>query len=102
MLQTDAGACLLPLEEGMGYAESSLLEPWGCVMAAYTQRRRLSPKKGGTMWMVGQPGTDAPFTFSTGCEAPTTVVTDRRSPLCPAADDDDRQEHHRAQRTRTI
>ncbi len=58
----------------MGYAESSLLEPWGCVMAAYTQRRRLSPKKGGTMWMVGQPGNDAPFTFSTGCEAPTTVV----------------------------
>ena len=35
VLKTDAGACLLPVEEEMGYAESSLLEPWGCVMAAY-------------------------------------------------------------------
>jgi len=44
VLETDTGACLLPLSDDMGYAESSLLEPWGCVMAAYTQRRRLSPK----------------------------------------------------------
>jgi threonine dehydrogenase-like Zn-dependent dehydrogenase len=45
VLKTDAGACLLPLDDGMGYAESSLLEPWGCVVGAYTQRRRLTPKK---------------------------------------------------------
>ena len=47
VLDTDAGACLLPLEGNMGYAEASLLEPWGCVVAAYTQRRRLEPKEGG-------------------------------------------------------
>lgn len=74
VLKTDAGACLLPLEEGMGYAESSLLEPWGCVMAAYTQRRRLTPKRDGSMWIIGQPGDATTFTFSAGLDAPTTIV----------------------------
>jgi len=74
VLKTDAGACLLPLEDGMGYAESSLLEPWGCVMAAYTQRRRLTPKKGGLMWIIGQPGDSTSYTFSSGLDAPASVV----------------------------
>jgi threonine dehydrogenase-like Zn-dependent dehydrogenase len=74
VLKTDTGACLLPLEDGMGYAESSLLEPWGCVMAAYTQRRRLTPKKGGTMWIVGQPGEARSYTFSSGLDAPATFI----------------------------
>jgi len=74
VLKTDAGVCLLPLDEEMGYAESSLLEPWGCVMAAYTQRRRLAPKQGGVMWIVGQPGDSTVFTFSAGLEAPATVI----------------------------
>jgi len=56
VLVTDAGACLLPLDDCMGYAESSLLEPWGCVMGAYTQRRRLAPRTGGSLWIVGRPG----------------------------------------------
>ncbi len=74
VLKTDAGACLLPLEDDMGYAESSLLEPWGCVMAAYTQRRRLTPKKGGVMWVVGTPGDAASYTFSSGLDAPASFV----------------------------
>jgi len=74
VLKTDAGACLLPVDEEMGYAESSLLEPWGCVMAAYTQRRRLDPKPAGVMWIVGQPGDDTVFTFSKGLNAPATIV----------------------------
>jgi L-sorbose 1-phosphate reductase len=74
VLKTDTGACLLPIEEGMGYAESSLLEPWGCVMAAYTQRRRLTPKEGGTMWIIGQPGDLTSFTFSAGLDAPATII----------------------------
>ena len=45
MLETDDGACLLPLPDSFGYAEASTLEPWGCVMAAYTQRRRLEPQE---------------------------------------------------------
>ncbi len=74
VLKTDAGACVLPIEDDMGYAESSLLEPWGCVMAAYTQRRRLNPKQGGVMWIVGQPGDKTEFTFSAGLDAPAMVV----------------------------
>ena len=74
VLKTDTGACLLPLEDGMGYAESSLLEPWGCVMAAYTQRRRLNPKKDGTMWMIGQPDDSTSYTFSSGSNAPASFI----------------------------
>ena len=80
VLQTDAGACLLPVAEDMGYAESSLLEPWGCVLAAYTQRRRLTPKSGGRMWIVGRPGDATVYAFSHGLEAPNApaiiVLTD--------------------------
>jgi L-sorbose 1-phosphate reductase len=74
MLDTDDGACLLPLPDTMGYAEASTLEPWGCVMAAYTQRRRLEPKVGGTMWIIGRPGDEREYLFSSGLDAPATIV----------------------------
>lgn len=74
VLETDAGACLLPLEGDLGYAEASLLEPWGCVMAAYTQRRRLVPQAGGTMWIVGCVGDETLYEFSSALEAPGTIV----------------------------
>ena len=76
VLETDAGACLLSVADDMGYAESSLLEPWGCVMAAYTQRRRLFPKAGGMMWVVGQPGDETTFNFSQAFAPATIVLTD--------------------------
>ncbi len=76
VLETDEGACLLPIADDMGYAESSLLEPWGCVMAAYTQRRRLSPKAGGMMWIIGQPGDAPAFTCSETFAPATIVLTD--------------------------
>ena len=74
VLETDTGACLLSVDDGMGYAESALLEPWGCVAAAYTQRRRLDPKPGGTMWIIGQPDDSTEFTFSKGLDTPATIV----------------------------
>ena len=74
MLDTDDGACLLPIPDSMGYAEASTLEPWGCVMAAYTQRRRLEPKDGGTMWILGRPGDEREYDFSAGLDAPGTIV----------------------------
>lgn len=74
VLVTDEGACLLPLVDDMGYAEASLLEPWGCVMAAYTQRRRLEPKSGGVMWILGQPGDERAYQFSAGLTAPAAIV----------------------------
>ena len=58
----------------MGYAEFALLEPWGCVAAAYTQRRRLEPKTGGTLWIIGQPDDTTEFTFSKGLDAPATII----------------------------
>lgn len=76
MMETDAGVCLLPLDDEMGYAESSLLEPWGCVIAAYTQRRRLTPKPGGSLWIVGRPGDDTRYTFSASLAPATVVLTD--------------------------
>ncbi len=74
MLETDDGPCLLPIPDTMGYAEASTLEPWGCVMAAYTQRRRLEPRTGGTMWITGRPGDERDYLFSSGLDAPATIV----------------------------
>ena len=74
MLETDEGECLLPVDDSMGYAEASLLEPWGCVLAAYTQRRRLDPKDGGVMWIIGTPGDDAEYCFSKGLDAPAVII----------------------------
>lgn len=84
VLETDAGACLLPLEGNMGYAEASLLEPWGCVVAAYTQRRRLEPKVGGVMWLVGRPGDESEYAFSAGLDAPATIVLTDAPPAVQA------------------
>ncbi|MFQ3230136.1 alcohol dehydrogenase catalytic domain-containing protein [Reinekea sp.] len=74
VLVTDAGACLLKVSDQMGFAESALLEPWGCVWASYTQRRRLEPKQDGVMWIVGEAGDSHEYTFSKGLEAPKTIV----------------------------
>lgn len=74
VLVTDEGECLLPVTDDLSYAEAALLEPWGCVMAAYTQRRRLWPKQGGIMWIVGRPGDERVYQFSAGLDAPATIV----------------------------
>src|SRR5260370_12609909 len=76
VLDTDAGPCPLPVDEDLGYAESSWLEPWGCVMGAYTQRRRLTPKAGGTAWIIGQPGDATEFTCSLHLSPAVIVLTD--------------------------
>jgi threonine dehydrogenase-like Zn-dependent dehydrogenase len=74
VLETDAGSCLLKVSDELGFAESALLEPWGCVWASYTQRRRLQPKEQGIMWIVGQPGDSTDYQFSAGLTSPATVV----------------------------
>ncbi|MEH0022633.1 MAG: alcohol dehydrogenase catalytic domain-containing protein [Desulfobacter sp.] len=74
VLETDAGSCLLKTSEKLGFAEAALLEPWGCVWAAYTQRRRLTPKEGGVMWIVGRESDNTAYGFSKGLEAPETVI----------------------------
>jgi threonine dehydrogenase-like Zn-dependent dehydrogenase len=71
-----AGKCyvLTVPDSELGYAETALTEPWACVEAAYTQRRRLSPKVGGTMWIVGQPGDTGKYGFSVGLDQPAMIV----------------------------
>jgi threonine dehydrogenase-like Zn-dependent dehydrogenase len=74
VLKGDDGAYVLSVEPELGYAETALTEPWACVEASYTQRRRLTPLVGGTMWIVGQDGDETPYTFSAGFEAPATII----------------------------
>lgn len=74
VLNADQQTYVLPLPGELGYAETALTEPWACVEAAYTQRRRLTPRPDGSMWIVGQPGDAADYQFSTGLEAPTLIV----------------------------
>ncbi len=74
IFDTDEGVCLLPVGKDMGYAAASFLEPWGCVFASYTQRRRLEPNQGGTMWIVGRPEESRSFTFSKFLERPARFV----------------------------
>jgi threonine dehydrogenase-like Zn-dependent dehydrogenase len=84
VLETDTGPGLLPLEGPMGYAEAALLEPWGCVMAAYTQRRRLQPLPGGTMWIIGHSGDETPYRFTSGLDAPARIVLTDAAPAVQA------------------
>ncbi|HEX2910701.1 MAG TPA: alcohol dehydrogenase catalytic domain-containing protein [Chloroflexia bacterium] len=74
VLQADDGAYVLPVVEDLGYAETALTEPWACVEGAYTQRRRLTPKTGGTMWIVGRPGDETDYSFSQWLDKPSTIV----------------------------
>lgn len=76
VLETDEGTCLLPLEDNpISCAAASLLEPWGCVMASYTQRRRLWPLKDGVMWIIGNTKDDHCYQFPQGLEEPAVIVT---------------------------
>lgn len=74
VLNADAGAYVLPVGDNLGYAEAALTEPWACVEGAYRQRRRLTPKAGGTMWIVGRPGDETAYDFSRWLDAPTTII----------------------------
>jgi len=75
ILHGNTGGYVLPVTGDLGYAEIALTEPWACVEAAYTQRRRLAPKRGGMMWILGRPGDATDYQFSAGLEAPATIVT---------------------------
>jgi len=74
VLNADDSAYVLPVAEALGYAETALTEPWACVEGAYTQRRRLVPKTGGTMWIVGRPGDTTEYAFSRWLDAPAMIV----------------------------
>lgn len=65
---------MIGVSDEIGYAAAALLEPWACVEAAYTQRRRLDPRDGGTMWIIGRPDDSATYEASRGLDAPSRIV----------------------------
>lgn len=85
VLDADGTSHVLPLPGDLGYAETALTEPWACVEAAYTQRRRLAPKRGGVMWIVGRPGDATPYHCSAGLDAPAVFVMTDVPPVFAAA-----------------
>ena len=85
VLNADAGSYVIPIEGGeLSYAESALTEPWACVVASYTQRRRLTPKTGGSMWIMGVLGDQQAYRFSSGLDAPAKIVLSDVSPAFKA------------------
>ena len=74
ILDGDDGAYVIPVDDSLGYGAAALSEPWACVEAAYTQRRRLSPLEGGIMWIVGHPDDPASYEFSRGLDEPDLIV----------------------------
>ncbi|MEW5957778.1 MAG: alcohol dehydrogenase catalytic domain-containing protein [Chloroflexota bacterium] len=74
VLNVNGQTYVLPIGGELGYAETALTEPWACVEAAYTQRRRLTPEVGGTMWIVGRPGDARVYRFSEGLDRPALIV----------------------------
>ena len=53
VLNGDNGNYLIPIKPQTGYAESALVEPWACVIAAYYLQYRTSLKDMGTAWFIG-------------------------------------------------
>ncbi|MCB8979155.1 MAG: alcohol dehydrogenase catalytic domain-containing protein [Ardenticatenaceae bacterium] len=76
VLDADDGAYVLPLTDDLGYAETALTEPWACVEASYTQRRRLQPKAGGRLWVLGQPDDETTYAFSGELNPSLVVLSD--------------------------
>ena len=56
VLAADDGAYVIPVPDGLGYAEAALTEPWATVEAAYSQRRRVRPAPGGRALVIARAG----------------------------------------------
>ena len=85
VLAADDGAYVVPVDDRMGYAETALTEPWACVEAAYTQRRRLNPLTGGRLWVVARPEDDRPYEFGEALRGAAEIVISGASPRLEAA-----------------
>ncbi len=70
VLAGDGGNYLIPVKPDTGYAESALVEPWTCVLAAYQLEYRTAVLNGGTVWIIGtDKALDLDYTISAGFEA---------------------------------
>ena len=66
VLNGDHGNYLIPIRPTTGYAESALVEPWACVIAAYYLQYRTTLKNGGVAWFIGPD--DETFSLSQGLD----------------------------------
>jgi L-sorbose 1-phosphate reductase len=80
VLAADDGAYVVPVDDRMGYAETALTEPWACVEASYTQRRRLRPLAGGRAWIIGRPDDPTAYAFGDLLAATAEIVLSGAGP----------------------
>ena len=66
VLHGDDGNYLIPIRPDTGYAESALVEPWACVIAAYLLQYRTHLKPDGTAWFIGPD--NGSFSLSSGMD----------------------------------
>jgi threonine dehydrogenase-like Zn-dependent dehydrogenase len=65
ILDGDEGSYLIPLfNKKLGYSELALVEPWGCVVAAYRIKHRNGVKDGGALLCVGKGDDGREWDFS--------------------------------------
>ena len=74
LLSTDDGVSILKIDDSLGYAEACLLEPWGSVLSTYENTRRLEPKPGGNMWIIGNPDIEIERDFSKYLDHPEFIL----------------------------
>jgi threonine dehydrogenase-like Zn-dependent dehydrogenase len=74
VLAADDGAYVVPVPDEMGYAETALTEPWACVEAAYSQRRRVRPARGGRTWVIGRTDDQRSYRFGDALSQAREVV----------------------------
>jgi threonine dehydrogenase-like Zn-dependent dehydrogenase len=74
VLAADDGAYVIDVGDRLGYAETALTEPWACVEAAYTQRRRLAPLAGGRAWAIGRRDDHRSYRFGDALAASSEIV----------------------------
>ena len=74
VLDVDGSSYAIQVDRNLGYAAAALSEPWACVHAAYTQRRRLEPLENGRMWIIGHQDDDREYSFSVGLDKPSAIV----------------------------
>ena len=85
VLAADDGAYVVPVDDRMGYAETALTEPWACVEASYTQRRRLNPLAGGRLWLVARADDERSYDFGDALRGAAEIVVSGASPRLETA-----------------
>jgi len=76
IIEGDEGCYLLPLQDKDGYVEAALVEPWACVVASYSQKRRQHIRHDGVALLIM--GERVPHTEFTLGEAVTASQRPRK------------------------